>query len=73
MRVQRARSTRTYPLRNNLAGTRNFAGLVGKISIDRYRNAGQACVHRRPRPHLAQARPCLAVDGCCCLYVVISF
>ena len=37
--VQRARSTRTYPLRNNLAGTRNFIGLVGKISIDRYRNA----------------------------------
>ncbi len=37
--VQRARSTRTYPLRNNLAGTRNFLGLVGSISIDRYRNA----------------------------------
>lgn len=37
--VQRARSTRTYPLRNNLAGTRNFLGLVGKISIDRHRNA----------------------------------
>ena len=37
--VQRARSTRTYPLRNNLAGTRNFLGLIGKISIDRYRNA----------------------------------
>ena len=37
--VQRARSTRTYPLRNNLAGTRNFVGLVGKISIDRHRNA----------------------------------
>lgn len=37
--VQRARSTRTYPLRNNLAGTRNFLGLVGKVSIDRHRNA----------------------------------
>ena len=37
--MQRARSTRTYPLRNNLAGTRNFLGLVGKISIDRHRNA----------------------------------
>ena len=37
--VQRARSTRTYPVRNNLAGTRNFIGLVGKISIDRHRNA----------------------------------
>lgn len=37
--VQRARSTRTYPLRNNLAGTKNFPGLVGKISIDRNRNA----------------------------------
>ena len=37
--VQRARSIRTYPLRNNLAGTRNFLGLVGKISIDRHRNA----------------------------------
>ena len=37
--VRRARSTRTYPLRNNLAGTRNFLGLVGKISIDRHRNA----------------------------------
>ena len=37
--LQRARSIRTYPLRNNLAGTRNFLGLVGKISIDRHRNA----------------------------------
>lgn len=37
--VHRARSTRGFPLMANLARTRNFLGLVGKMSIDRHRNA----------------------------------
>lgn len=37
--VRRARSTRSFPLLANLARTRNFLGLVGKVSIDRHRNA----------------------------------
>ena len=37
--VQRARSTRTLSVAQQSCSTRNFIGLVGKISIDRYRNA----------------------------------